>query len=240
MPATRNLMSSALFALPFLGYQPVNISDGEPAVQAANLVKQTMLGPPFSWPWNRVSLDIPITELDGQDYLVPVTDPSKAYGFLEKAWLVDSNGKVSEIVVKLGLAEESSKQRPTSVAAQMLDSEGSFTLRVNTIPNGDYQLRCFYQISSLQMTSLASLWAPIPDHLAYIYDWGFLAMVAMLTKDVRVPLFGQRFVSHLLGAQDGITATQRNIFLGNWLELIGEPQRSAQVSQLASQMRGAN
>ena len=67
MSTTRNLQSSALFALPFIGYQPVNISNSEPAVTAANLTKQTILGPPFKWNYNRGEFSFP-TEPNDQDY----------------------------------------------------------------------------------------------------------------------------------------------------------------------------
>lgn len=226
----RNVMSSALFSLPFLGYQPVNISNGEPAVTAANLTKQTILGAPFTWPWNRGSFSVQVTTTDeagnpvvpAQDYDVMLPD----FGFLEKVWLTDSTGKVTEIKVKLALSWESSVQRPASVAAQEIDEDGTVTLRLNAIPDKAYMLSGCYQKIPPTISSLASSWAPIPDHLGYITEWGFLAFVSMLTKDIRHPIFMQRFIAHLLGAQDGLTATQRNIFVGNFLDVITEPQRA--------------
>jgi hypothetical protein len=237
MAATRNIMSSALFALPFLGYQPVDISNGEPALQAANLVKQTILGAPFVWPWNRTTFEFPISKEDGQDYYtdIPADQP---FGFLEKPWLTDVKGKSTEITVVLSLSQESNIQRPASIAAQDIEDDGNVIFRMNAIPDQAYTLGGSYQRAPIQMTSLASLWSPIPDRYAYIYDWGFLSVMALLTKDVRVPLFAQRFVSHLLGAQDGLNATQRNIFIGNWLNLLTEPTRAAQSAALATQARG--
>jgi hypothetical protein len=86
---------------------------------------------------------------------------------------------------------------------------------------------------------MASSWSPVPDNLSYIYDWGFLAMLSMITKDVRLPIFSQKFVSHLLGAQDGLTATQRNIFIGEWLALIGQADRSRGSTQQGLQAKSA-
>jgi hypothetical protein len=237
MASTRNIMSSALWSLPFLGYQPVNISNGDPAVNAANLVKQVILGPPFSWAWNRTDFEIEEVSADnGRDYII---EPIKSFGFLEKAWLIDAKDNVIEIKVVLALSEEGRKQRPSSIATQFIDTDGTVLLRFNTIPDQAYTLRGFYQNAPDYMTSQASLWSPIPDHLSYIYDWGYLAILAMLTKDQRVPLFGQRFISHLLGAQDGLSATQRNIFIGNWLDLITEPGRAQTAMQQAVAARGA-
>jgi hypothetical protein len=226
MPATRNIMSSALFSLPFLGYQPVNVSNGEPALTAANLTKQTILGPPFTWPWNRATFQF---EIDGTSQDYNVTIPT--FNFLEKVWVTDTEGKVTEIKVRLSLAAESHVQRPQSIAVQNQADDGTVTFRMNAIPDQSYTVDGFYQEAPILMTSLAASWGPIPDYLSYLYDWGFLSTVAMLTKDARFPIFGQKFTSHLLGAQGGLTAMQRNIFLGNWLEVVAASQESNLVTQ---------
>ncbi len=231
----RNIMSSALFSLPYLGFQPVNVSNNEPALQAANLTKQTILGAPFAWPWNRGNfiVSIPNTDNSGnpiqaaQDYETQLAN----FGFIEKAWLTDSKNNTKEIRIVSVLSQESNVQRPQSVAVQTQDGDGYVTLRLNTIPDQSYMLSGVYQKATLQMTSLASSWAPIPDHLGYIVDWGFLSFVSMLTKDARFPIFMQKFIAHLLGAQDGISALQRNIFLGQWLDVIAEPQRTQATTQ---------
>jgi hypothetical protein len=243
MPVTRNIQSSILFALPYIGYQPANISNGEPAISAANLVKQTICGAPFKWPWNRVNFELTIPTLDSfndvemtQDYVLDTV----RFSFLEKAWLTDAEtGEVKELPIVSSLAAESAIMRPQSIAVQSQDDE-SVTLRINSLPDRTYWLNGFYQQPPPPVTSTASSWSPIPDHLSYIYDWGFLAMLAMLTKDVRQIVFQQKFVSHLLGAQDGITATQRNIFIGEWLALMGEAGRNQLTTQQGVQARSAS
>jgi hypothetical protein len=232
MSVTRNIQSSALFCLPYINGQPVNVSNGEPAITSANLTKQTVLGAPFKWPWNRGLISL-TTESGTSDYFYPVSD----YGFAEQAWLTDPNGKVTEIPVRKSLAAESAVQRPQSVAVQLMDSDGNITIRLNTVPNMVYQLDIYYQKAPVMVASLANTWGPIPDHLGYIYDWGFLAMISMLTKDARFPAFAQKFVAHLLGAQDGLTALERNIFLGNWLDVMTAQQRATANVQQGTQAR---
>jgi hypothetical protein len=242
MPVTRNIQSSILFSLPFIGYQPANISNGDPAITAANLIKQTMLGAPFKWPWNRTVFEVPIPTVDAfgdedivQDYLLNTTN----FGFLEKAWLTDvSTGEVKELPIVSSLAAESAVMRPQSIAVQAQDDD-SITLRINALPDKSYLLDGFYQNASPTVTSTASSWAPIPDHLGYIYEWGFLALLSMITKDVRQAVWAQKFISHLLGAQDGLTATQRNIFIGEWLALMGEAGRNQLTTQQGVQARSA-
>lgn len=238
MSVTRNVMASALFSMPFIGYQPVNISNNEPAITAANITKQTILGPPFKWPWNRgefnVELDTTATTW-GQDYLFNLPD----FHFVEKVWLTDNNGKVNEITnIVQSLAAESVQKRPSSAAMNLQDDSGNVTLRLNTLPDLAYIIDGLYQRAPVLMTSLANTWSPIPDHLSYIYDWGFLGFVSLLTKDARAPIFLGKFASHLLGAQDGLTAMQRNIFLGNFLDVIGQQGREQLGVQQGAQARG--
>jgi hypothetical protein len=235
MSTTLNLQASMLFSLPFIGYQPVNISNGEPAVTAANLTKQTILGAPFKWPWNRNSITFD-TDTTNTDYYLDIVD----FGFLEQVWLIDSKGKVNEIEVRKSLAAESVTKRPSSIAAQLMDSIGGVTLRLNAIPDQIYTVDGWYQRAPVLMSSTANTWGPIPDHLSYIYNWGFLSFVSLLTKDARFPIFGQRFTSHLLGAQDGLTALQRNIFLGNWLDVMSAQERAQLNTQQGVQARGAS
>jgi hypothetical protein len=231
--AMRNLTSSILFALPFMGYQPANISYDEPALQAANLVKQTMLGAPFIWPWNRGLIEAAPIIQGSQDFEVDIPD----FGFLEQAWLFNpANEKVKEFTVVKSLSAESAIARPQSVAAQFQEP-GTVGFLLNTLPDQDYTMGGYYQRAPNQMSSLAATWAPIPDNLAYIYDWGFLAMLSMITKDVRTPFFMQKFVSHLLGAQDGLTALQRNIFIGDWLTILTQPERANINVQTGNQAR---
>jgi hypothetical protein len=232
MSYTRNLQSSLLFALPFIGYQPGDISHGQPAVDAANLIKQEMVGPPFKWPWNRSVISFPVTS-DSQDYEVAAPD----FGFMEQAWLTDSKNGVKEIRVLKSLAAESSKQRPQSIAAQQFDTDGNVIFRLNTIPDQDYQIEIFYQRAAVLMSSPASLWSPIPDELSYVFDWGFLGMMSMLTKDARFPLYMTKFTAHLLGQQSGLTALERNIYLGNFLTLMNETQRSTLETQQGVQAK---
>ena len=107
-------------------------------------------------------------------------------------------------------------------------------------PSGvSYTLGGFYQKAPRLMTSKASSWSPIPDNLSYIYDWGYLGMLSMITKDIRQPLFQQKFAGHLLGAQDGITALQREIFLNDFFALVGQSDRTRANVQQGVQARSA-
>lgn len=220
----QNLQATLNWCLPHLGYQPLTIGGLEPALSNANMVKQTILGPPFCWNWNRATLPIVCT-LNIQDYVEALSD----FGFIEKAWVQNADATdIKELEVENALAATKEKARPRFVAAQNDDSAGNITFRTMPKPDEAYTLSVLYQKKTVLMTSLASLWSPIPDELSYIFNFGFLALSSILNNDPRFQVFNQRFLSHLLGNQQGLDEMKRNIFLGNWLE-ITKAAISAQV-----------
>lgn len=230
MACTRTLYSSLSYVRPFLGYEPLLIGGQEPALTAANKVKQKMLGAPLSWRWNRRQQDILCT--NQQDYAL--VDPN--FGFIEKFWLTDPDEdggerQVKEIPVMQNLSAESAVERPASACVLMDDNAGNLTVRLNNVPDKQYTLTVQSQNKARLLTSAASFWAPIPDELSYIYDEGFLAECCLLIKDARFPIFRQNFLSNLLSLQDGLDSTQRNIFIGDFLN----EMRSFERAQLGTQ-----
>ena len=222
MPVTLNLQSSISFVTPLLKNQPVLVSNTEPALTAANLVLGTMLGPPFKWMFNRGTSSFPITKAGGTDYTVGVPD----FGFLETEWLADSAGKTYEVNGSVSLAKEASVNRPTKVAPQYDDDAGNITFRFNSVPDQNYVAFLDYQKRIALITSPGSPWGVVPDRFSYIYNQGFLAMMSLLVNDARFPIFEQYFLARLLGAQDGLTDQERDIFLGNWMQVMQTVARS--------------
>src|SRR5215469_16243690 len=81
MPATKTLQNSIDWIKPFLNWANVTIgTNSEPAVTSANQALQTIVGPPFVWPWNRAYANF-ITTPGTQDYNAALSQ----YGFLEAA-----------------------------------------------------------------------------------------------------------------------------------------------------------
>jgi hypothetical protein len=229
MGSTRTLQSSIAFTRPFLGGQYLLVGGLEPGLTASNLVKQTILGPPFVWPFNRSEITITLV-VGQQDY--PVFAAS--FGFVESWLLTDPvTGEVKEIENKGRLTKESATDRPASAAVQTNDNSGNLLVRLNNLPDKAYTLTLTYQRQPPPMLSPASTWAPLPDYYSYIYDWGFLAIASLLIRDDRFPVFRQMFMAHLLGAQDGLDETARNIFLGTFLDNMKMTERASQFTQLA-------
>jgi len=77
------LQQTANWIKPFLNFAPLNIGiQGEPLLTSANLILQTIAGPPFTWPWNRNKATF-LTTIGTQDYNQTISD----FGYLEGASL---------------------------------------------------------------------------------------------------------------------------------------------------------
>ena len=235
MPATINLQQTILWTGPFVRYQPLVIGGTEPSMSNANLIKQTILGAPFTWPWNRAET-APINCIVGtQDYAAALP----TFGFIEKAWLEDPvSHEVKEISLKNGLSKDSTKGRPGHISVQNDNGAGNITFHLMPAPDKAYILTVLFQQKAIVMSSLANRWDPIPDELGYIYQYGFLALSMMITGDARFPIFNDRFVAHLLGAQDGLDETQKNIFIANWTDYTKQVLRAQITPQQGIQSRG--
>lgn len=221
MSTTLTLRNSINFVTPLLKNQPLMASNFEPALTAANIVLGTILGPPCRWPWNRNTLSFPVAS--GTDYAQAVSD----LGFIEKAWLQDGNGKIYQLQTAVSLSKESALNRPQSVAMQRDDNQGNITFRLDQAPDQGYTVNIDYQKKATLMTSDASPWGVVSDQFSYIFNWGFLAVMSLLVNDSRFPIFENYFISRLLGAQDGMSDQERNIFIGNWQALSATLTRGA-------------
>lgn len=222
MPPTKNLLDTVNWCAPYLRYQPQTIGGLEPALTAGNIVLQTILGPPFRWPENRSTFAFAcVSGVPTQDYIITVPD----FGFMEKMSLIGPI-RTFEIENKDVLGLSSEQAEPTSFAAQEDDSDGNITFRLLPPPDQGYGAVGTYQRAAPLLTSMASQWTPLGNKRGYIYNWGFLAILAMLIEDERFPIFERNFLARLLGAQSGLDETQKNLFLGNWLLTTMNAQRS--------------
>jgi hypothetical protein len=228
MATTITLQNSINYAQPVLKSQPLLVSNFEPALTMANIVLGTMLGAPFKWRFNRNSFTLPITGVDGTDYSVALPD----MGFLECQWLVDGNAKIYELKGDTAIAKQSATGRPLTIAMQYDDNAGNVTFRVDRVPDQDYIISGDYQKKAVQMTSPGSPWGVVPDEFGYLFNNGFLAMAMLLVNDSRFPIFDGYFVNRLLGAQDGLSEQQRDIFVGNWTRQMQTLKRADLSTQI--------
>ena len=83
MAATKTVQNSIDWVKPFLNWANLTIGvNNEPAMTSAAQALQTIVGPPFVWPWNRNNTFF-LTTVAQQDYSVAISD----FGYLEAASL---------------------------------------------------------------------------------------------------------------------------------------------------------
>ena len=79
MAATVTLLDTIQWCQPYLNWANLSIgAAGEPAISSANLVLQTIVGPPFRWPWNRATATFQTVQ-GVQDYTLNIAQ----FGYME-------------------------------------------------------------------------------------------------------------------------------------------------------------
>lgn len=237
MASTIELMTTVNWASAFVDFEELNIGSGgannEPAITNANTILQTIVGPPFKWNWNR-SLVTFATVSGTQDYQESVP----TFGFLEGGSITLSGNTFGLKEIKQTLEFGSELGRPESCAPQVDNNSGTITFRFLPVPDNAYSAALFFQQSPPLFTSLTQTWAPIPDKFEYLYSWGFLALSMAYADDQRFPIFNQKFVAHLLGAQQGLSETEKNMFLDSWNIITSQQQLANIKTQQGRQALG--
>lgn len=219
MASTIAISDTINWVIPQLRYLPLDVGTShEPAKTMANTVLQTIVGPPFRWRWNRKEVTFS-TIATTADYLTNIAD----LGFLEHASYTDASGtsKQVQIVGSLGLGNESGP--PQQIALQTDDNAGGQSFRLVPVPDAVYTITLTYQKKpALITTPSTDKWSPVPDEYSYIYNYGMLALGLHHLDDPRWQVANQRFVAHLLGASEGLSESERNMFLSAWMGGLGQ------------------
>lgn len=163
------------------------------------------------------------------------------FGWIETASVqdtVNSQSKWFEITSELCLASDSAVARPRFIAAQGDDGNGAITFRLMPVPDTVYPVAITMQQKPTVFESVSQTWAPIPDEYARLYNWGFLSLMWLFADDPRFGTANQKFVSQILSSAEGLSETQRNIFLQGWSQNSGQPVSNADKMSQGYQARG--
>jgi hypothetical protein len=151
------------------------------------------------------------------------------FGWIETASVQTTNPNTfqpewKEIEPKICLGLDSARSRPHSISAQVDDGNGNITFRLMPVPDKAYPVSITLQQKPTLMKGLGSFWAPIPDEYSHIYNWGLLSLLFLFADDPRFQMANSKFVAHLLSASQGLTETEKNIFLSQWQAITGTQQ----------------
>lgn len=220
---------------PWFGLTPIQSQSGysqEPALSSANWALQFILAPPFAWRWNR---GVPVTfstTAGTQDYVVasssapPNGFQGSPFGWLEKATLTNGSTLMKQLKVDLSLGESITQNEPEYIASQYDNNAGSYTFRLMPVPNAVYTVKLTYQVAAPLLSSLSSTFAPVPDYFYFLYHQGTLAKLLEQANDQRYEGAMETFFRCVTGASDGLTDSQKNIFLQEQLVMLRQQQNA--------------
>jgi hypothetical protein len=147
---------------------------------------------------------------------IPNASASYNFSWIENASVQDPTSlKWLQISNKVDLALDTASSRPQNISAELIGSLG-VTFRLMPVPDKAYPVAITMQQSVPLITSINATWSPIPDDLGYVYNLGLLAFMYEFANDSRWAPTRQRFIAGLLGAAEGLSATEIDIFLTNF------------------------
>lgn len=233
MASTLTIEDGLSFCKPFIKQQSLFVNNQQPALGAAQIIINRLLGPPCVWRFNRFNFSIAISTAGGTDY--NVTQPN--LGVIETQWLTDGNGAVMELNGAVSLAKSGGKKRPTTVSPQYDDNAGNLVFRFNSIPDANYTANFDAQKKAPIVTGTASP-IGISDEFAHLFYTGLLTWAGMLVNDSRFPIWEKDFIGGLLAAQDGLNDQAKAILVGDWMNLIRTMTRTQGLAQQGNAGRG--
>jgi hypothetical protein len=179
------------------------------------------------------------TNVTTQDYTLAVPN----FSHIEHASVLDLTPTLTsgvfvpakwwELTVKNNLSLESSANRPNFIGPHVEDANGNITFRLASAPDKPYPVSLHIQNAAPAIVSMNQTWAPLPDFMEYIYEWGFLALMWQFADDPRAADANNKFKAGILARAEGLTEEERNIFLNNWEALYMNPQ----TKQMGTQAR---
>lgn len=235
--AAYTLTDAINFAQTQIEYLPLTAGvNSEPAMSIGTMIVNTILGPPFTWDFNRNNATVALTA-GTQDYTQTIAD----FGLLEKATL-SIGGKIFEVKDvhnSACLGASTDQQRPNAIAVQNNDFAGHQTFRFLGVPDQAYSCVLIYQKFPVKFTSLIGPWSGIPDSYSDIYFNLFLAECFQLAySEQKAQMYRQRGVAALLSKSQGLTEYQKNAFREQYLSRDRQDLRSQLRTQQAIQATG--
>jgi hypothetical protein len=138
----------------------------------------------------------------------------------------------------LNLSGEGSQNQPNSISTQFDDGNGNITFRLTPPPSGDYTVKLTFQLAAPTFSNLSQTWAPIPDFFFYLYQQGVFAKAYEYSGDERFAISTQLFLRQVIAASEGLTDSQKNIFLAERIDTDRESQTAMGNAQHGRDGRG--
>ena len=148
------LQQTINFCQTYIEYSPLTAGTNlEPAISIANMVRNSIINPPLTWPWNRNEylINTPNSPasltINQQDYIFNITD----FAYLETISLLSTDGndgfQINDIYNTNTLAVASPTQvaQPNSASVKFYTPNTSVAIRFLSIPDQNYTGVITYQ-----------------------------------------------------------------------------------------------
>jgi|SRR5579859_1629826 len=242
MPGTIKIQDTLNWVAAFIVQRPttgVNNIANEPGLTTAAKIIQTITAAPFKWAWNRAEASLtctaPANNVGVTDYQKNLAD----FGFLEKATISGGglNGPV-EIEVYQILAQDVNPDQVQKIAPILDDSGGNITFRLMPAPLQAYTVTLTYQKAPQLPAGVNDFWTPIPDKYAFLYEQAMLAHLQGMYSPQLYLANMELFFRQLVGAAEGLSETEKNIFLEDKLRDLRTEANAVIGARRAKESRG--
>jgi hypothetical protein len=234
MASTYTLARTVQFVQRFIYQKPLTFTNtNDPAFAIGDWVRNLILGPPFAWRWNRVTNSTACI-VGTANYQLNLPN----FGWIEQASITDNVANAAfELEVKLTSTQEVVNGQPTNIAPWLDDNNGNITFRLTPPPDKTYALNLVSQNASPTFKTINDSWAPIPDYMQNVVQELYLAKAFQYSGDERFAATMQMGVRSLIAVSEGLSESQKNIFLHDFLLESLTQQNASQKAQLGNQSR---
>lgn len=237
-----SIANSITYAESFIGtLNPTVYTGSEPALSAARSIAALITNAPFTWAWNRASTTQVLTP-GTQDYTVSAAN----FGFLEKTSIFIASPatlmELENVFNNKPLGATSQSGRSNSVAVQGYVPGTSATFRFSPNPDLAYTATFTYQKAPYFFTATSDDWfstAGIPYSMIDVFNPLFVSEMLQFSDDPgRAQIYRQRGMAALISKAEGLTSTQKNEIMGQWLADVTQAQAAQGHTQQGLQARG--
>lgn len=234
-----SLQDTINYITPFCRYQQAAIGVSlMPMIGIANIVRNIILAAPFTWRFNRNTVNLTGPVVAGtQDYTQAIAD----FGFIEKATANDGTKsfQLGDVKNNEALASSNTPGRPQVIAVQNDDGAGNFTFRLSAVPDAAYTVNMVYQKTPVQFAATTDKWAPIPDSFSDVYNNLCLGYYMDSCQDPRAPQYIARGIAGLLARAQGLTHMDKMIFAASYMQFNASQMLEVLKTQQGQQAQGA-
>lgn len=234
-----SLQDTINYITPFCRYQAANVGvSNMPMIGIGNIVRNIILAAPFTWRFNRNSVNITGPVVAGtQDYAQAIAD----FGFLEKVIANDGTKsyQMSDVKNNEALASSTTPGRPQVIGVQNDDGAGNFVFRLSAVPDAAYTVNMVYQKAPVQFAATSDKWAPIPDSFSDVYNNLSLGYYMDSCQDPRAPQYIARGIAGLLARASGLSQMDKAIFAASYMNFNTEQMLAVLKTQQGQQAQGA-